>query len=98
MILVGFDRRLGGINCMGTCDITKDGRTDMLVGRDDGTLEIWSMDMGVEPSLIFSKCINESISGVSPFGFLCVLTRNPTIIPPNFPGLLCFGRSNVENP
>ena len=36
----------------------------MLVGRDDGTLEIWSMDMGVEPSLIFSKCINESISGV----------------------------------
>ncbi len=57
-------RRLGGINCMGTCDITKDGRTDMLVGRDDGTLEIWSMDMGVEPSLIFSKCINESISGV----------------------------------
>ena len=57
-------RRLGCINCMGTCDITKDGRTDMLVGRDDGTLEIWSMDMGVEPSLIFSKCINESISGV----------------------------------
>jgi len=57
-------RRLGGINCMCTCDITKDGRTDMMVGRDDGTLEIWSMDMGEEPSLIFSKCVNESISGV----------------------------------
>lgn len=47
-----------------TCDITKDGRTDVLVGRDDGTLEVWSCDIGEEPSLIFSRCINESISAV----------------------------------
>ena len=32
-------KRLGGINCLSTCDITKDGRTDIVVGRDDGTLE-----------------------------------------------------------
>ena len=57
-------KRLGGVNCMSTCDITKDGRTDILVGRDDGTLEAWSCDAGAEPSLVFSRCINESISSV----------------------------------
>ena len=48
-----------------TCDITKDGRTDVLVGRDDGTIEVWSCDVGDEPALIYTKCINESITSVS---------------------------------
>jgi Bardet-Biedl syndrome 7 protein len=39
-------------------------RQDACVGRDDGTLEIWSCDVGSEPSLIFSRCISESISSV----------------------------------
>eukprot|EP01052_Picozoa_sp_SAG31_P003392 SAG31_NODE_130_length_23424_cov_45.648802_4_plen_794_part_00 len=90
-------KRLGGINCMATCDITKDGRTDLLVGRDDGTLEIWSCDVGAEPSLVFSRCINESISSVG-----CGLITNPRcedVVLTSFSGkVIAFSSASASEP
>jgi len=58
-------RRLGAIACIASSDVTKDGTTDVIVGRDDGTVEVWSTDVGAEPSMIFSRCINESVTSVA---------------------------------
>ncbi|KAK9803568.1 hypothetical protein WJX72_000727 [[Myrmecia] bisecta] len=42
-------------------DFTKDGINDIVVGRDDGWLEIWGMDDAAQPKLVFSSCLPESI-------------------------------------
>ena len=31
----------GGINCLHTFDMTKDDKKDILVGRDDGTIQVY---------------------------------------------------------
>ena len=40
-----------GITCISTFDMTGDGDQDILVGRDDGTVEVYSMDDSGEPRL-----------------------------------------------
>ena len=44
-------------------DLTKDGKDEVIVGRDDGRLEVYTQDNGIESktSLGFSKDIGESI-------------------------------------
>lgn len=40
-----------GITCINTFDMTGDGNQDILVGRDDGTVEVYAMDDSGEPRL-----------------------------------------------
>lgn len=42
-----------GILCIDTFDILGDGVKDILVGRDDGTVEIYGLDNSNEPTLRF---------------------------------------------
>lgn len=58
--------RQGGITCMDHHDITGDGVRDLLVGRDDGTIEVFAYEDGdeSEPTLRFSTACNESITGI----------------------------------
>ncbi|XP_047495998.1 Bardet-Biedl syndrome 7 protein homolog [Penaeus chinensis] len=58
--------RQGGITCMDHHDITGDGVRDLLVGRDDGSIEVFAYEDGdeSEPTLRFSTACNESITGV----------------------------------
>lgn len=42
-----------GILCIDTYDIIGDGVNDILVGRDDGTVEVYSLDSSNEPMLRF---------------------------------------------
>ena len=51
------------INSMQYFDLTKDGTDDIILGRDDGRLEVYSLEGGVgkKPTLVFSKDIGESI-------------------------------------
>lgn len=42
-----------GILCIDTYDIIGDGVNDILVGRDDGTVEVYSLDSAGEPTLRF---------------------------------------------
>ena len=49
-----------GILCIDTFDIIGDGVNDILVGRDDGTVEVYGFDSSSEPTLRFdhvSLCI-----------------------------------------
>ena len=48
------DKNVGGVSCMAHYDITGDGIPDLLVGRDDGNVEIYSYDVAEEPVLRFS--------------------------------------------
>ncbi|XP_037790498.1 Bardet-Biedl syndrome 7 protein homolog [Penaeus monodon] len=58
--------RQGGITCMDHHDITGDGVRDLLVGRDDGTIEVFAYEDGdeSEPTLRFSTACSESITGI----------------------------------
>ncbi|CAL4090214.1 unnamed protein product, partial [Meganyctiphanes norvegica] len=58
--------RKGGVTCMDHHDMTGDGVRDLLVGRDDGTVEVYSYEDGdeAEPTLRFSTACNESITSI----------------------------------
>lgn len=45
--------QISGILCIDTYDIIGDGVNDILVGRDDGTVEVYSLDSSNEPMLRF---------------------------------------------
>ena len=47
----------GGVHALSHDDVTHDGMRDLLVGRDDGTLEVWSFDLGPQPKLIFERSL-----------------------------------------
>lgn len=44
-----------GVLCIDTFDITGDGVKDILVGRDDGTVEVYGLDGSNEPTLRFEN-------------------------------------------
>lgn len=58
------EKKYGGISCLATSDLTGDGLTDILVGRDDGVVEVYSFDESNEPRLCFTHVFNESIASV----------------------------------
>ena len=48
------ENKYGGIQCISTADISGDGLPDILVGRDDGVVEVYGFDETNEPRLIFT--------------------------------------------
>ena len=48
------EKKYGGISCLATSDLTGDGVPDILVGRDDGVVEVYGMDESNEPRLCFT--------------------------------------------
>lgn len=46
-----------GVLCIDTFDILGDGVKDILIGRDDGTVEIYGLDSSNEPTLRFEKVL-----------------------------------------
>ena len=62
--LEGRRAKSGGVQCLAAADLTKDGMKDLMVGRDDGTVEVWSFDLGPQPKLVFERSLQESITSV----------------------------------
>ncbi|XP_030001110.1 BBSome complex member BBS7 [Sphaeramia orbicularis] len=58
------DKKKGGILCIDTYDIIGDGVRDVLVGRDDGTVEVYGMDSSNEPTLRFEHVLSESVTSI----------------------------------
>ncbi|KAK8730285.1 hypothetical protein OTU49_008194 [Cherax quadricarinatus] len=56
----------GGVTCMDHHDMTGDGVRDLIVGRDDGSIEVFSYEDGdeSEPTLRFSMACSESVTSV----------------------------------
>ena len=45
-------------------DFSKDGSSDILVGRDDGSVELYGMDTEQQPTLLWSINVSESVSSI----------------------------------
>lgn len=69
-VLEGRRSKSGGVQCICTADISHDGIKDLIIGRDDGQLEVWSFDMGPHPKLVFERALHESITSVD-CGLVC---------------------------
>ncbi|XP_063046463.1 Bardet-Biedl syndrome 7 protein [Engraulis encrasicolus] len=61
---INNEKRKGGILCMDTYDITGDGVKDILVGRDDGSVEVYVIDSSNEPTLRFEHVLSESVTSI----------------------------------
>lgn len=48
------EKKYGGISCLATSDVTENGLDEILVGRDDGVVEVYSLDESNEPRLRFT--------------------------------------------
>ncbi|XP_013079429.2 Bardet-Biedl syndrome 7 protein homolog isoform X1 [Biomphalaria glabrata] len=57
-------KRAGGVLCLDSYDITADGVLDLLVGRDDGQVEVYSYDEANEPVFRYCYTGSESITSV----------------------------------
>ncbi|KAM9470198.1 BBSome complex member BBS7 [Clarias gariepinus] len=61
---VDNEKKKGGVLCIDTFDILGDGVKDILVGRDDGTVEIYGLDNSNEPTLRFENVLTESVTSI----------------------------------
>ncbi|XP_012687719.1 Bardet-Biedl syndrome 7 protein [Clupea harengus] len=61
---INNDKRRGGILCIDTFDLVGDGVRDILVGRDDGTVEVYVLDSSNEPILRFEHVLSESVTSI----------------------------------
>ena len=84
-----------GISALhGDCDLTGDGVCDVVVGRDDGSLEVYTLDENGTPRIVFDKRLGESIqtltSGKITSGF-------PEILVHTFSGKVIAFRPGADN-
>ena len=63
-VLEGRRGKAGGVQCIASHDITRDGVKDLMIGRDNGGIEVWSFDTGPQPTLVFDKSLMESITSL----------------------------------
>ncbi|XP_022787096.1 Bardet-Biedl syndrome 7 protein homolog isoform X2 [Stylophora pistillata] len=61
---IANDKRNGGVLALETFDITADGVPDVLIGRDDGLVEVYGFDEMDEPVHRFKQALSESITSV----------------------------------
>lgn len=57
-------KREAKVNCIHSFDMTMDDVHDIVVGRDDGQIQIFGFDMGTEPSLQYQTTTSESCCSV----------------------------------
>jgi Bardet-Biedl syndrome 7 protein len=53
------EKKLGSISCLATSDLTGNGLDEILVGRDDGVVEVYGLDESMEPRLRFTHVRNK---------------------------------------
>uniref|UniRef100_A0A1A8GTM9 Bardet-Biedl syndrome 7 n=2 Tax=Nothobranchius korthausae TaxID=1143690 RepID=A0A1A8GTM9_9TELE len=58
------NKKKGGVLCIDTYDIIGDGVNDILVGRDDGTVEVFGFDNSGESTLRFEHVLSESVTSI----------------------------------
>ncbi|KAM3672856.1 BBSome complex member BBS7 isoform 2-T2 [Ammospiza maritima maritima] len=61
---IGNEKKRGGILCIDSFDILGDGVKELLVGRDDGMIEIYNFESADDPVLRHDYALSESISSI----------------------------------
>lgn len=97
--LVENESKRAGISVMHSVDLTHDGVPDIVVGREDGSLEVYGFEDCAEPTEIFLREINESITGIDD-GFILGV-KEPDVCVSTYAGkIVCFTsevKSNVAH-
>ena len=76
-------------------DVTRDGVNDVVVGRDDGTMEVYGFNFNGDPELIYSRNIGETVHTVD--GGFITNDETEEIIAQTYSGkVLCFHQSNSD--
>jgi len=73
------DKRNGGVLCLDSYDITADGVLDLIVGRDDGQVEVYSYDDADEPVFRYNHSVSESVTSV----------KGGVVASPNYDEIVC---------
>ncbi|XP_014782164.1 Bardet-Biedl syndrome 7 protein homolog isoform X1 [Octopus bimaculoides] len=77
-------KKSGGISCLNMFDITSDGVPDVLVGRDDGLIDVYAFDEFREPVQKYSHTCTESITSIQ--GGVVSAANYPEIVCATYPG------------
>ncbi len=57
------DKR-GAVTCIETYDLTHDGVADIIIGRDDGSVQVFGFDLGREPERQYMENVGESVRSI----------------------------------
>ncbi|CAI9732051.1 Bardet-Biedl syndrome 7 protein homolog isoform X1 [Octopus vulgaris] len=79
-------KKSGGISCLNMFDITSDGVPDVLVGRDDGLIDVYAFDEFREPVQKYSHACTESITSIQ--GGVVSAANYPEIVCSTYPGIV----------
>ena len=84
----------GGVSAIhGEVDITGDGVNEVIVGHDNGSLEVFAMDKNEEPQRVYQRDLNEAIQSVQSG---CVTTANPELVVHTFSGKVLGFRPGAD--
>lgn len=76
-------------------DVTRDGVNDVVVGRDDGMMEVYGFNFNGDPELLFNRNIGETVHTVD--GGFITNDETEEIIAQTYSGkVLCFHQSNSD--
>ena len=69
-----------GITALALCDVTLNGFDDLVIGRDDGRIEVFPYDVNApESDSVFSRSLNESVTTIAP-GQLIANNSNDLVV------------------
>lgn len=72
------DHGEGAVNCIASYDFTGDGFAEVIVARDNGTLDVFEWRAGSKPFVLASESLSESITGLD-VGFVTGITAQDIV-------------------
>uniref|UniRef100_A0A7S0HYF4 Bardet-Biedl syndrome 7 protein homolog n=1 Tax=Hanusia phi TaxID=3032 RepID=A0A7S0HYF4_9CRYP len=90
-------RSLGSINAIACHDLTKNGMEDVIVGRDDGEMQVFTVDSQGEMHQIFTKSINESIQDIE-VGRVCTTNFDEVVLASYSGKIVSFTSEPLSDP
>jgi Bardet-Biedl syndrome 7 protein len=93
-VLDGKRGRGGGVSAVyAEADITGDGVNDVVVGRDNGAFEVYSLDRNGEPVRVYERDLNEAVQCISHGS---VSTASPELLVHTFSGKVLAFRPGAD--
>ena len=76
-------------------DVTHDGVNDVVVGRDDGTMEVYGFNFNGDPELLYNRSVGETVHTID--GGFITSGETEEIIAQTYSGkVLCFHPNNTD--
>eukprot|EP01084_Bolivina_argentea_P069281 126091_1 len=73
------DKHEGSVNCISSYDFTGDGYPEVIIGRDNGTIDVFEWKPGHKPYILASESLNESITSIDT-GYVTGITKQDIVV------------------